>query len=142
MKIENLFCSRDQAVRLKELGINQAGNFFVHRDSKSQTIFFQAPEAGKNGWINMTTGYKEENEYLHRVMVRVFSVAELGFIITSDIFTQKADGTAWPEWFNKKWDYDDKSFQVFNPIMLADMIIYLLEQKIMSAAEINKQLLQ
>lgn len=143
MKIEAMFCTKDQAIRLKELDINQAGSFFIHRDSKDPVIFFQAPGAGMQAWINLATGDREENEHLARVMIRAFSVGELGGIITSDAFIPVADRTNWPEWFNRKWDFNRKAhLRIFNPAMLADMIIYLLEQKIMSAGKINKQLLQ
>lgn len=141
MKIENNFCTREQAIRFKELGITQDGSFFVHRDSKNQTVFFYVPGTNMSEWINLQTGDKEENKYLERVMVRVFSVAELGEIITSDFYIRKAEATQWPEWFNKKWDFDGKGmFRIYSPMMLSDMIIYLLENKLLTAEEANKRL--
>ena len=131
MKIENQVCTIEQAVKLKGLGVKQDSHFFwVDRKEKSKLVYAKSVE-----FLNSLPIYS------------AFTTAELGVMIPEWHFTYpRLEGYA-------SYKNEDGDFSVADGTVngqnydteaecRAALVIYLIENNILSVETCNKRLLQ
>ena len=116
MKLENQVCTLPQAKRLKELGVTAQSVNKWYQSSVSAVLLYSISDEPylDNEWF-------------------AYSVAELGAMMTSLIGT-----SAMIDPIVEK--YGDNINTMWNPLFLADCIIYLLENNVITAADCNARL--
>ena len=131
MKIEDQVCTLEQAKKLKELRILQ------------QSAFKYVGELADILDLVTTSGYEWEYHPGHgdrQIQLSAFTVAELGIMLNA-----KSNETKNCHYHNPSKMYSH--LRAFNPSLFrteaesrADYLIFLLENKVMTAHEVNKQL--
>lgn len=153
MKIENQVCTLEQAKKLKALGIKQVGSLFYASTMDGHRIVFKDEE--KN-YVLFGRGSCEVTE--KSIIATAFTVAELGEILGNVkyksfgfpmMFTSHSMNYDGASELMGKWSCSFRNPKNFsNPDIgceseaqaRAAMLIYLLENKIISAEEVNKKL--
>jgi hypothetical protein len=133
MKLERQVCTLKQANKLKELGIEQG----LHLFGQIYWLFpaslsVLAINSHCDGWIPTMTESQE------KLFARAFTVAELGIMIDWNFVSATP-----PYKKEKKWGLhtlQDSYINVNEAKVRADILIYLLENNIMSVKTCNKRL--
>ena len=130
MKLEDQVCTKEQAKKLKELGVEQKG-LFVHINAKYSSSNILLLE-------NIHSMDLEEERF------SAFTVAELGVMITSDKIIDWPVGVGYDnkDWhlFYTKNKYRDIDKSKHEAYIRAAMLIYLLENNYTTSEEVNKRL--
>lgn len=131
MKIEKQVCSLLQSKKLKELGIDERASFsWVSRDSYPPTLIpmnyydDNAPEYNPTDY--MGTIHFEYPAY---------GVAELGVMLSGWVDDRFSQG---PDSLIEK--YGESLSLIFNPSFLSDLLIYLLENNLITAHDCSTRL--
>ncbi len=130
MKIENQVCTLEQAKRLKELGISQAGYFFIN--PKGETV---------EQWMI---------DVAPPVVCSAYTVGELGIMLpefnnTVRIFSDYHNAFSFCGYNEKGRIIPLECLEKYASTEAqkrAEMLIYLLETKVITAEEVNQRLLQ
>jgi hypothetical protein len=136
MKIENQVCTLEQAVKFKELGIKQDSHFFwVDRKEKSKLV------------------YAKSVEFLNSLPIfAAFLTAELSVLIgnkytLSETTKHKEDCKRWicgdiigVE--DGDYDYNNCSFGSTEAECRGNMLIHLIENKLVDVEACNKRLVE
>jgi len=136
LALEKQVCSRESAQRLKELGVKQ------------ETYFYWATCDNKNYFVYRKETYPINAHYPEPILIcSAFTVAELGEMLPNIILgchftTFQCSRNGW--WI----EYDDGKgnklpFSFWDKIEAdcrAKMLIYILENKLISAEDINNRL--
>ena len=134
MKIENQVCTLKQAKRLKELGIQQVG-YFSHQHYPENTYRIEAQEV-----INpmQKEGITDPGEWYS-----AFTVSELGQMLYSETGTQRK-GSEDSEYANWEWIDDNNQLGMgmfaTEAESRADMLITLIEKKLVDIKDCNERL--
>lgn len=123
MKIEQQVSSIEQSQKLKELGIVQ-NSFFYYTVCPTTLI--------------TTYEYSDRHAQLpikDTSLCSAYTVAELGNALTTWL---DDDNNRTPDFINEK--YGLNLSQIFNPLMLTDLLIYLLENNHITAEQVNQRL--
>lgn len=165
MKLTEQVCTLEQAKRLKELGIEQSKNLFYFTEiNKDDYWIIPVIEWTKFVALNRECLiYPDNASYWHignSEIIATFTVAELGVMLphpsslnemggwlhNSECDTTSTDGLPW----YLLWEYDlDKENAGFGRHIIsgvteaearAAMLIYLLENNLVTAAEVNDRL--
>lgn len=139
MKAENQCCAREQAQRLAELGVGNTNDI--------GSIFYWVHDLGE-GWE--LSYFMEIPRFLHiEEMVSAFTVSELG-VMLPPILIDHATPHQWHKNDTDKWLVEYFNDDVLSPKFSAAgdteaqaraaMIIFLLENNLITADEVNKRL--
>jgi hypothetical protein len=138
MKLENQVCTEQQAIRLKELGIDQSGYYsYAHRVINSKPSF--------NGEMTeWEAEYSEDAELIETSLahfdglphVSAFTITEMGAMIGKGTNASSLLYDAVQARMNQS-----HSFTIcYSPQFLANCVIDLLENNLITPAEVNARL--
>ncbi len=133
MKLENQVCSLEQAKELNELGIKRESLFVWKCNSKQDAVI----DIQMKHWISRYAGFVKNHFF------SAFTVAELGVMLPNKYLSGKIDNNIY-----NCWQFDDfMQIRTYNTYQSetesearASMLIHLLENKIITADEVNKRL--
>jgi len=133
MKIENQVVTIEQAKKLKELGVEQKV-LYQWKVNDVQTVVIDTPMAM---WIERYV------PPVGNAFYAAFTVAELGVMLPSETHTQRT-GSEDSEYDNWEWvdDGNGNANGLYNTEVeaRAAMLIYLLENNLTTAEEVNQRL--
>lgn len=141
MKIENQVCTISQSIRLHELGVEK---------HISLLSYWPNPKVLKGGAVEHDGTYtimlsNHKRTYASAVKDSAFTVAELGIMLPSETYAHR-NGSEDSEYANWEWVYDgeEKAWGMFETMAqaMADCLITLIENKIITIQEVNKRLSQ
>lgn len=123
MRHEEQCCNIEQAKRLKELGV-VAHSIFKHFESSVGS---------------MVLNTIPDEDYLSQEWY-AYTVAELGAMLFPTMEQDKDESIGWElEPISKKYGVTTIA-PMFNPVFVADCLIHLLEQNLITAEECNNRL--
>lgn len=141
MLIEKQCCTLEQAKRLEELGIVQGVSLFFWDELLKKIVY---NSHNKEGYKNAITCFS------------MFTVSELGVMLPNSIWQNQCNHSLITEKFSKKWHInyvaesettswglnglDDGYMLPTEAECRAAMLIYLLENKLVTAEDCNKRL--
>lgn len=146
MKIENQVCTLEQAKKLKTLGINQDAAYLCFLENSAGKYILDTVEGNFNSHcidyeISVHPGGFEAS-FIEQV-IAAFTVAELGVMLPSETHTQRT-GSEDSEYDNWEWvdDGNGNANGLYNTEVeaRAAMLIYLLENNLTTAEEVNQRL--
>jgi hypothetical protein len=146
MKMEQQVCTLQQAKKLKEIGISQDSSFMwcvIMPDPTGEKYYYEPV-------------YKHQDvDTLHETLAAAFTVAELGVMCRDCISGPTGNRTTYYATTDEYADYDlDTAFgdgsitgpcpnYAERPIQaqaLADLLIWLIEKKLLSIEDVNQRL--
>lgn len=143
MTLEQQVCSMPQGKRLMELGIENIGYFsFLDTPSLSWSKSKKHIIFERDRGVPAGSAIKAENDEVQRCIYPAFTVAELGAML--GLFLDRdshAHNKSFDDWFEKmEGKYGNNLSVCYNPLFIADYVIYLLENNYITAESCNKAL--
>lgn len=132
MKLENQVCTLEQAKRLQQLGV----------DGDSINHYYTYPPNNESGYrLTMLLNPKEVNA------INAYNCAELGVMLPDEVSTVRRYGTKGIALSNSDdytyWVCESEysaGYAITEAISKAEQLIYLLENNLTTAAEVNERL--
>lgn len=141
MKLENQVCSLEQAKRLNELGIIQESLFYYCQDipPNNPSLHYYG-YAQENIPIDLLFGKQSELSTSNLFFeYSTFTVAELGVMIPDSYYLPVNKGNnGW--WISNIRTEDESKLASIEAEARAEMLIYLLENSLITAEEVNQRL--
>jgi hypothetical protein len=141
MKLENQVCSLDLSKKLKELGVVQESAFYwcIGGAGEAHLLGCGLEHYERNGKYG---DYYKAEDYLDEFKFAAFTVAELGVALPLYIKHSRSDDGTWFSTatvdslgFRANSGYDDTEANA-----RAKMLVYLIENKIITVEEVNGRL--
>lgn len=140
MKLENQVCTLQQAKRLKELGITQ-DSFFYHIEAFNDIAYMNK--------ICQIKGF-DNSTYSGQYIYSAYTTSEIGVMLPRKYVSEKTQwediskkyicGVPYPDG-EDNYDYSNNSqFGATEAEARAAMLIYLLENNLTTASEVNERL--
>lgn len=139
MKLEAQVITKDQAKRLKELGINAEALWYWVYTKKDGMYSTQAGVCHKE-WAKEIIGDNEGDEFDHE-MAAAYGVAELGVMLPAGYDTMFCTDGGWRGYNHDGYDFSKSPYK-YEAELRADMLISLLEDKLITPEDCNKRLLE
>lgn len=152
MLLENQVCTLEQAKKLKELGVAQNSQF-SHIYFPEMRYRLAAQEIGDARWLEGATDVDKDKD-----VQSAYSVAELGVMLPQEIDHEFNEHSSYYINYGYGADkafawYEDNDLEGINEVLnfeffggdteaqaRANMLIYLLEKKIINVEDVNKRL--
>ncbi len=132
MKLENQVCTLTQGQTLKKLGIAMDSAFYRHPSTSE--LLRPGNVVTKSG-----TQYKKISVKQDKYTTCAFTDAELGAMLPNGYDTMYCSGEGWRGYDHDGNDFLDTPF-AYEAELRADMLIYLLDNKVITPEECNKRL--
>jgi hypothetical protein len=81
MDLTKEYCTKEQGLKLQELGVNVPTRYFIHTNVVPQIIWLKVKD---HTWCDINTGYIEMDVMLGDYMVPVYSTGHLGQLLNVD----------------------------------------------------------